>query len=166
MSASLKRHNVGFRYLIAGTDDGFKNQLQSAARKFGVLEEVLFVGWLDNLQKVDFYRAADLIAIPSLVEPFGIVALESLRYKRPSVPIITTFSGGLREILAEYDLAFNILQFDSAVEVALANLTNQVAANNQDDRANRILKKFDWAIITTSYLEIMAQAQAKHEKKL
>lgn len=147
----LRNRSIRFKYVVAGNDDGYLSGLRNLARRLGVADEVLFIGWLDDDQKVDYYHAADIVAIPSLTEPFGIVALEALLFKRPGVPIVTSFSGGLSEVLSDYSLAFELNDLDVAIEKARLAWKGVI-----DDDSGQILERYDWHSIIREYLDILA----------
>jgi len=48
------------------------------------------------------YRAAEMVVVPSLYEPFGMVALEAMAC---GTPVIAAASGGLHEIMAHGECA-------------------------------------------------------------
>ena len=45
-----------------------------------------------------FWNSVDICVVPSLIEPFGLVALEALAC---GVPVIASAVGGLKEIVVE-----------------------------------------------------------------
>jgi glycosyltransferase involved in cell wall biosynthesis len=61
-----------------------------------VSDSVFVTGFLDSDTLRALFRVADVSVIPSLYEPFGIVALEAMA---AGTPIVTLGSGGLSEIL-------------------------------------------------------------------
>jgi phosphatidyl-myo-inositol dimannoside synthase len=65
------------RYLIAGKGDD-RARLEAIARKLGVTEMVTFAGFVPDEELADHYRLADVFAMPSTGEGFGIVFLESM----------------------------------------------------------------------------------------
>jgi phosphatidyl-myo-inositol dimannoside synthase len=71
-------------YVIGGVGND-RGRLQDVAETIGVAERVRFVGYIDEAQKVDFYRAADAFALPSRMEGFGIVLLEAVACGLPTL---------------------------------------------------------------------------------
>jgi len=55
-----------------------------------------FTGWLTPAQLAEWYVAADVLAVPSWYEPFGMVILEGMLY---GLPIVAAAVGGPSEIL-------------------------------------------------------------------
>jgi glycosyltransferase involved in cell wall biosynthesis len=48
-------------------------------------DRVCFTGWLSADELADWYRKADILAVPSRYEPFGMVVLEGMLYGLPIV---------------------------------------------------------------------------------
>ncbi len=64
--------------LIAGPDFGEKDFLEHLASDLGLSEHVFFTGELGGADKIAFLQGADVFALPSLHENFGIAYLEAL----------------------------------------------------------------------------------------
>ncbi len=81
----LKKYD-GLRLVIAG-GDGLREdsalRLRHSAQKYGVLNKVLFTGRVEHEKLAAYYSAADVLAVPSYYESFGMVALESLACGTP-----------------------------------------------------------------------------------
>ena len=59
-------------------------------------DHIHFTGWLTPTQLAEWYLAADVLAVPSWYEPFGMVILEGMLY---GLPIVAAAVGGPSEIL-------------------------------------------------------------------
>ena len=70
------------------------NELRRLAASLGVIDSVVFYGYVKDEDLPDVYRAAAVYALPSRYEPFGMTAVEAMACGTASV--ITT-RGGLRE---------------------------------------------------------------------
>jgi glycosyltransferase involved in cell wall biosynthesis len=98
------------RLTIAG-DGPLKAALQAEAARLGVAEKVRFVGAVPRAQVPALYAAADVFALPSLNEAFGLVALEA---RAAGLPVVAMRAGGAADLvehgrdglLAEDDAAF------------------------------------------------------------
>ena len=56
----------------------------------------MFLGWIGDDVLHSLYRIADLCVVPSIYEPFGLVALEAMA---SGCPCIVADTGGLREVV-------------------------------------------------------------------
>jgi D-inositol-3-phosphate glycosyltransferase len=68
------------------------------ARELGIADRVRFEPPADGAALVDWYRAADLVAVPSYSESFGLVALEA---QACATPVVAADVGGLRDAVAD-----------------------------------------------------------------
>ncbi|MDT4937185.1 MAG: glycogen synthase, partial [Pseudonocardiales bacterium] len=73
---SLRRTHPGLRLLVAGTGV-FEEQLQARARRRRLTRSVEWAGFVPETDLAAVLGAADVVVVPSLYEPFGIVALEA-----------------------------------------------------------------------------------------
>lgn len=69
-----------------------RKRLVSVAKAANVGSKIKFLGPLDHDILPEYYRAADLVVVPSLYESFGMVALEAMASGRP---VIASKVGGL-----------------------------------------------------------------------
>ncbi|MGB9853494.1 MAG: glycosyltransferase family 4 protein [Candidatus Bathyarchaeales archaeon] len=90
---------VNAKFVIVGS--GYmKESLSEIVRNMGLAHKVLFTGFLDDETLRNLQKCADVFVVPSLFEPFGIVALEAMAAKSP---VVVSDSGGLSEIV-EHDV--------------------------------------------------------------
>lgn len=85
------------RFLVAGSGT-HEEELKEQARQLGLMEHGTFLGWIGDDVLHSLYRIADLCVVPSLYEPFGLVALEAMA---SGCPCIVADTGGLREVVPE-----------------------------------------------------------------
>ncbi|MNR82390.1 Glycogen synthase [compost metagenome] len=83
------------KFVIVGKG-GFLADLKRRAAELRLGNKILFTGYVDDDTLLRIYRTADVAVAPSLYEPFGIVALEGMAAK---VPTIVAETGGLGEII-------------------------------------------------------------------
>jgi glycosyltransferase involved in cell wall biosynthesis len=83
------------KFIIVG--NGYmKEQLSSLVRSLGLDNKVLFTGFVDDETLIRLQKCADVSVVPSLFEPFGIVALEAMAARSP---VVVSDTGGLSEIV-------------------------------------------------------------------
>lgn len=81
------------KLIIAGSGP-MEHELRTLAAHLG--DRVSFTGFVDDNYRVQLYQSANVCVIPSLYEPFGIVALEAMASRRP---LVLSDTGGLAEII-------------------------------------------------------------------
>ena len=81
--------------------DGYmKEQLSDLIGGLGLAHKVFFTGFVDDETLRNLETCADVCVVPSLFEPFGIVALEAMAAE---TPVVVSDTGGLSEIV-EHDV--------------------------------------------------------------
>ena len=83
------------RFLVAGSGT-HEAELRAQAERLGLSGEGTFLGWIGDDVLHSLYRIADLCVVPSIYEPFGLVALEAMA---SGCPCIVADTGGLREVV-------------------------------------------------------------------
>lgn len=90
---------VNAKFVIVG--NGYmKKSLSNLVKGMGLAHKVKFAGFVDDKTLRNLQRCADVSVVPSLFEPFGIVALEAMAAKSP---VVVSDTGGLAEIV-EHDV--------------------------------------------------------------
>lgn len=86
---------INAKFVIVG--NGYmKEQLSALVKSMGLSHKVLFTGFVDDETLRRLQKCADASVVPSLFEPFGIVALEAMASKSP---VVVSDTGGLSEII-------------------------------------------------------------------
>ena len=93
----LQQHR-NVKFVIAG-DGWSKNYLEDLARSAGFGDKIRFLGFISDLELTELTMSADVLVVPSVYEPFGIVALEGMA---AGIPVVAANVGGLSEII-EHD---------------------------------------------------------------
>ena len=83
---------------VSGGSGDELHRLQSLARFLGVHDRVKFIPPVSRAELPHWYRAADLICVPSYSESFGLVALEA---QACGTPVVAAAVGGLRTAVAD-----------------------------------------------------------------
>ena len=129
------------RYLVAGTGT-HEEELKAQARRLRIVRRGTFAGWLGDDTLHGLYRIADLCVIPSLYEPFGLVALEAMA---SGCPCVVADTGGLREVVpGDVGLRFRSRDAAALGETIERVLTDTILRDRlvADGRAHVL--RFDW----------------------
>lgn len=82
-----------------------------------ISDKVLFTGWVSDKEKINsLYKTADLFVMPSIMEPFGLVALESAINNTPT---LISKQSGVSEVL-NHALKVDFWDVDEMVNMMLA----------------------------------------------
>ena len=138
---SLLKNNINIKYLIIGRDDGYKQRLENLAKQVNMDKYVRFMGFMDSKLKNQYIKQCNIFAIPSLWEPFGLVALEGMIYDKV---ILTTDMGGLKEVLDGYGKKIYLYDHN-IIDCININIKKKIESNIE-------FEKFDWKNISKKYL--------------
>lgn len=94
-AALAKTVNAPFFFLIAGKGPMLETYRRFIAEK-NLEDYAAFIGYISDEEKDAYYRDCDAAIFPSLYEPFGIVALESMSHGKATV---ASSVGGLQSII-------------------------------------------------------------------
>lgn len=83
------------KFVVAGTGDQLPHIIR-LSEELGVRDRVEFKGFLHGSDVDRAYEAADVYAMPSVSEPFGLTALEAVRH---GVPVVLSKESGAAEVL-------------------------------------------------------------------
>jgi glycosyltransferase involved in cell wall biosynthesis len=92
-AASLRREIPGLRLLLMG-DGPWLPQLQRRAAELSLQDTVTFTGWVDDATKTRLLARAWVLAVPSVMEGWGLVVTEAATCHTPAVAFRV---GGLAE---------------------------------------------------------------------
>jgi glycogen(starch) synthase len=150
------------KLVVAG--GGWQGHLRERAAGLGLGHKVAFTGFLPEEDLPRLYAVADVVALPSLYEPFGIVALEAMA---AGVPLVTSDIGGFREVVRHrqtglqtwannpHSLAWGINLVLS--DPALANRLRRAARREVEQR-------FQWDGIARQTLAIYQEVVSQSER--
>ncbi|HMH47066.1 MAG TPA: glycosyltransferase family 4 protein [Solirubrobacteraceae bacterium] len=131
------------RFLVAGSGT-HEDELKAQAQRLGLSEYGSFLGWIGDDVLHSLYRIADLCVVPSIYEPFGLVALEAMA---SGCPCIVADTGGLREVVPVGERVG--LRFNGGDAVHLGVMIERLLVDEQlrerlVTEASEHVLRFDW----------------------
>jgi len=148
----------GTRFLVAGSGT-HEPELRRQATELSLDEHGTFLGWIGDDVLHSLYRIADVCVVPSIYEPFGLVALEAMA---SDCPCIVADTGGLREVVPhnEAGLRFRASDHEALGEMVERVLTDPVLRDRLVAEGSEHILRFDWADVAEStaalYSELVA----------
>ncbi len=144
------------RLILVGRDEGGETALREEVRQSGLEGEVVFTGELEDSELVDWYARADLFALFSRYEAFGLVYFEAMI---AGVPVLTHDVGANRELLTRGAVVVPPFDRQSAVEelVRLVNDADYRRSLGQDGKGYA-LEEFTWSAVADKYLAVYQTA--------
>lgn len=137
--AEARRQGLPAIYLIAGTGED-QPRLERLARECGVEGQVRFLGAVSADDLPDLYRAADLFALPSTGEGFGIATIEAMACGTPAIGLAI---GGAPDALGDGELGTCVApdDFPAAFAAALRN-----CGTRDPTLPDRVRARFGWPV--------------------
>ncbi len=131
------------RFVVAGTGTA-EAELKRQARRLRLMEHGSFLGWVGDDMLHSLYRVSEIVIVPSIYEPFGMVALEAMA---SGCLCVAADTGGLREVVPDdgsVGLRFTSRNASSLQEVLEQALTDDEARARVVAEARDHVLKFDW----------------------
>ena len=154
--APVVRAQGNVRFVVAGTGTA-EAELKKQARRLGLTRYGTFLGWVGDDMLHSLYRAADLCIVPSIYEPFGLVALEAMA---SSCLCVVADTGGLREVVpgdGTVGLRFPAKDAEALQAILERVLTDDEARAQLIAEAREHVLGFDWAEVARRTHEVYAE---------
>jgi glycogen synthase len=141
------------RFVVAGTGTA-EAELRRQAWRLGLHRKGAFLGWVGDDMLHSLYRIADLCIVPSIYEPFGIVALEAMA---SGCLCVVADTGGLREVVPDDGTVG--LRFPSRDAAALQEVLERVLTDDAERaqlvaEAREHVLRFDWSEVARQTLGV------------
>ncbi len=147
------RRSGDVRFVVAGTGMA-EAELRSQARRLRLTRHGTFLGWVGDDMLHALYRVADLCIVPSIYEPFGLVALEAMA---SGCLCVVADTGGLREVVPDDGTVG--LRFPASDSRALGEIVGHVLSDDEAHaqlvaEAREHVLRFDWAEVARRTREL------------
>ncbi len=146
------------RFIVAGSGTA-EQELRQQAKELGLDEYGTFLGWIGDDVLHSLYRIADLTVVPSIYEPFGLVALEAMA---SGCPCLVADTGGLREVVPNEDVGLRFRSRDphSLGQMAERLLTDEQLRDRLVAEASEHVLSFDWADVARQVAEVYEEVSS------
>lgn len=145
------------RLLIVG--DGYmRGELEYVAQTTGEPWRIIFTGFLSDAEVVELMLSADVMVIPSVYEPFGVVALEAMAAK---LPIVASDVDGLAEIVKhEYTGILVYPRDSSSISWGISRVLSDPGNTQRlvQNAAKELSKQYTWDAVATLTLQAYNKA--------
>ncbi len=149
-------HIPGLRLIVVGGDgehDTARRRMMELCRSCGIAGRAAFKGRVEQSELPVYYSAADLLALPSSYESFGMVALEALAC---GTPVAATRVGAMEQLLRDAGngrLASDLRS--SSLATAMEQLLRERAAAPPRTAAiRRSVGAYDWSRVAAEVLNV------------
>ena len=153
--APIIRRRGKVRFVVAGTGSA-EQELKRQAKSLRLGRVGTFLGWVGDDMLHSLYRAADLCIVPSIYEPFGIVALEAMA---SGCLCIVADTGGLREVVPGDETVG--LRFPARDADALRVLLERVLED--DSERFRLVAEAREHVLTFDWTQVARQTRSVYD---
>jgi len=136
-------------FVISGWGD-MMSQIINQVGAMGLSRHVIFAGALWEEERDRMYQSADLVVMPSVSEPFGLVPLEALQHGTAS---IISRQSGVGEVLTHV-LKVDFWDVDEMANKILAALRYPVMSRQIVAEGKRELQKMSWREAATKIYKL------------
>jgi glycogen synthase len=142
----LRARHPSLRLAVAGSGP-YEANLRARARRLRIARGVDWLGFVDEDDLAAILGAADIVVVPSLYEPFGIVALEAAA---AHTPLVVANTGGLLDLVTDgvATASFPAEDVDALVAAVNAVLADPAASGRATRRADRVIRRdYTWSAV-------------------
>lgn len=136
-------------FVIAGSGD-MQGQIVKQAVSMGIADKVMFAGFVRGDELAKLYRSADVYVMPSVSEPFGLVALEAMQH---GTPVIMSKQSGVSEVVVSA-LKSDFWDIDNMINQIVGVLKYPALGKNLSGDSKASLEKMTWADVAGKMLDV------------
>ena len=156
-SSASRRTQNDIRLILVGKEDYFYRRLKEKVNDMGLMEYVLFKGEVGDGELLLLYRNAKALIMPSLMEGFGLPAVEAMANK---CLVLASDIAVIREICGESAIYFNPYDVESIkgkMDLICSNDLDQESKKRKMGLAK--VKQFSWRKMAEETLRIYEEVE-------
>lgn len=148
----IKKTYPNIHLYIAGNGPQGR-KLKSLARKLNVHNEITFLNFLSEDEKLKMFKSADIFVVPSRIETFGIVVLEALA---SGAPVVASNVGGIPEILdnGKYGLLAEPENPEDFAQKIITLIKDKNLRDELREKGKQRAKEYSWDDVASKTLEL------------
>lgn len=156
----------GVELLIAGGVEQASEEvgrLRALAGELGAGDAVRFVGSVPHERLPLYYASADVVAVPSLYESFGLAAVEAMA---TGVPVVASRVGGLQTTIEDGRTGYLVPwhcpePFAERIELLLRN---EPLRRSMGEAASRSMRRYAWGAVARELAALYAELMREHAR--
>jgi glycosyltransferase involved in cell wall biosynthesis len=127
------------QFVMAGEGPMYRELIDQACT-LGLSDSIVFTGKVSGREADALYRNASCFVMPSLSEPFGLVALEAIGH---GVPVVLSKQSGAAEVI-EHCFKVDFWDTERFADCIITVLREQPLAEQLRAEAPRVLQRLTW----------------------
>jgi glycosyltransferase involved in cell wall biosynthesis len=154
--------NQNLKLVITGKKGWYYEGLFKKVKDLGLVDKVVFTGYLDEADKVAVYQGAKIFAFPSIYEGFGLPPLEAMS---AGVPVISSDTSSMPEVVGEAGILLSPKDKKSWVE-AITRVNSDEKLRKEMIEKNKLqVSKFSWERTAQKNIEVFNRAWETFNKE-
>ncbi|MCI0728443.1 MAG: glycosyltransferase family 4 protein [Chloroflexi bacterium] len=138
--------------VLAGpADDRFPDEARQAAEEAQLNGRVRFLDWVPEADLATLYTLADLVAMPSLIEGFGLPALEAMSC---GTPVLASNSSSLPEVVGQAGRLVDPTDVNALAEALQQLLSDERLRRKLGQAGRQRAAAFSWSQIARQTLRL------------
>ena len=137
-------------------------EFQRLSSKLDIHDKIFFAGRLEQNELPQYYSAADLLAVPSYHESFGLVALEALAC---GTPVVATEVGAMDRVICEGKTGCIVVDSGpQAFARAIRNIVSRPLREMESiDSIRASVRQFNWPLIADAMIAEYDNLQSEYK---
>jgi len=152
----LKVKQLPFQCTFVGSEgDITSKDFEIKIEELNVVDQVQYMGRRYGLEKERFYSESDIFVFPTYNDCFPLVLLEAMQF---SLPVVSTFEGGISDIVENGETGFLVQPKDAeslADKLELLILNRQLRLRMGETGRKRYSEKFTIEVFEQSFSKIV-----------
>ena len=145
--------------IVGKRDDGHKETdcsgLEGLANEYEAKDDIIYSGYVNDIDLALLYNAADLFVFPSLYEGFGLPVLEAMSC---GCPVVVSNRASLPEVCGDAARYVDPLSVDSICEGMHAVLANTDLKRRMREKGLKRAESFSWEMCAKQTLDVYNEA--------
>ncbi|VAW38961.1 Glycosyl transferase, group 1 [hydrothermal vent metagenome] len=141
IEAFAQLDDAELKLVLVGGKGWLYDDIFEQVKRLGLVEQVVFTGYVPDDELPLWYNAAELLVFPSLYEGFGMPVVEAMAC---GTPVIASNSSSIPEAVGEAGLLFEPNDVQSLVQQMTAVLHNPTLQNKLIEQGLHHAQTFSW----------------------
>ncbi len=141
------------RVIFAGSGD-LIGHIHGRAHYLGIHDKIRVLGYVSEREKLDLFKACDIVCVPSRNEPFGIITLEAWASGKP---VVACDVGGPSEIIENFKTGVKVSNDPSSIAWGLKYFLGDrsgASLRAMGPTCKKEAKRYDWKQLAKQYVKV------------
>lgn len=147
-------------FVVAGSGD-MEGQIKHAVHWMGIADKFVFTGYYKMEEQQDLFSCADVVVMPSVSEPFGIIPLESMS---TGTPVIVSKQSGVSEVIS-HALKVDFWDTDEIANKIIAVLRHPPLKETLSHEGKKQSKEITWDKAAKKTKKVYSSVTSKSKTK-